>query len=213
MAMTIYLASEADEIGHLYTKEGEEIEVYFKNEEGELHELEMPLELAAEENNPILPATNEVIWGVISFSILLTVMLWKGVPAMRKAMQARTDKIQGDMDAAEQAKADANAEKERYLASLGDARAEANGIIDEARQQAEALKADRSAAMETELAERRTAAMADIENAKAQATADLQSDITRIAIGAAEAVVEQSLDTDSNKQLIESYISQVASSN
>ncbi len=212
MAMTVYVFEE-HEIEELYNKEGEEIVAFTKNEEGELHEVELPLELAEEENNPILPATNEIIWGVLAFSILFVVLLKKGVPAIRAAMQARTDKIQGDLDTAEVAKQDALAEKEKYLASLGDARTEANAIIDEARDQAEALKTDRASALDAELAERRAAAMADIEIAKTQATADLQAQITQIALGAAETVVEHSLDNETNTRLIESYISQVASNN
>ncbi len=212
MAMTAYVFEE-NEIEGLYNKEGEEITVFVKDEEGELHEVETPLELAEEENNPILPATNEIFWGATAFAILFAVLLWKGVPLVRTAMKARTDQIQSDLDAAETAKQEAQVEKEKYLASLGDARSEANAIIDEAREQAEALKADRMAALESELAERRAGAMADIEIAKAQATADLQAQITQIALGAAETVVEHSLNNETNTRLIESYISQVASNN
>ncbi|MFV1991015.1 MAG: F0F1 ATP synthase subunit B [Acidimicrobiales bacterium] len=210
--MTAYVFEE-NEIEGLYNKEGEEIIVFVKDEEGELHEVETPLELAEEENNPILPAVNEIFWFTTAFAILFVLLLWKGVPVIRTAMKARTDKIQSDMDAAETARQDALVEKEKYIASLGDARSEANAIIDEARGQAEALKADRASALDTELAERRGAAMADIEHAKAQATADLQAQITQIALGAAETVVEHSLDNETNTRLIESYISQVASSN
>src|SRR4051812_9097103 len=43
--------------------------------------------------SPILPQTNEIIWGALSFLILLFLM-WKfAVPSIKKAMEARTDRI------------------------------------------------------------------------------------------------------------------------
>jgi len=54
--------------------------------------------------SPILPETNEIIWGGSAFLILFVLMVKKGFPAVRGAMDARAEKIRSDLDAAEQAR-------------------------------------------------------------------------------------------------------------
>ncbi len=53
----------------------------------------------AEAPNPIIPAIDEVIWGTLSFLILFAVMAKYAYPALKKVMEARSEKIQGDLDA------------------------------------------------------------------------------------------------------------------
>ena len=200
---------------------GEEIESFEINDEGEvvvivngeeelLDEI-LPLSIP-EENNPILPETKEVIWGGLAFFILVALLAKFAFPSVKQTMDDRAARIQGDLESAESAKDEAERLQREYEASLANAKAESNRIIEEAQAQAEALRAERVAALDTELAERRAAAMADIEAAKAQATADLRGQIAELAIGAAEKVVGQNLDAASNTQIVEDYISSVATS-
>jgi F-type H+-transporting ATPase subunit b len=159
--------------------------------------------------NPILPATNEIIWGSLAF-IILFVAMWKwAYPAIRKAMEDRTAKIQADLDAADGARQEAEELRAQYDAQLADARAEANRIIDEARQQAEAVRTERIAAIDQEIADRRAQAEADIAGARARAEAELRTQVATLAIGAAEAVVEQNLNDETNRQLVENFIDRV----
>ena len=84
-------------------------------------------------------------------------------------------------------------------------------MIEEARQQADALRRDLQERAEADIAELRQRAAADVEAAKSAAIADLRQQVADIAIGAAELVVQRSLDRDTQIQLIENYINQVAS--
>jgi F0F1-type ATP synthase membrane subunit b/b' len=59
----------------------------------------------------------------------------------------------------------------------------------------------------------RERASADVEAAKTQAIADLRREVSSLAIGAAEVVVQRNLDRPTQEQLIENYINQVASRN
>jgi len=161
--------------------------------------------------SPILPATDELLWGSISFVVLLGLM-WKfAYPAIKKGMEARTERIRGDLDAAENAKTEAVGVLDGYKAQLADAKSEAARIIEEARQSADALKKDQEARLQTELAETRARATADIDAAKAQATADLRGELAALAVGAASAVVNKNLDPATQTQLVEDYINQVGS--
>lgn len=159
--------------------------------------------------NPLLPETNEIIWGSIGF-VVVFLGLWRfGFPAIKKSMEERTAKIQADVDAAEQAKADAEAVKAEYEAKVADAKTESARIIEEARQAADQLRADQQARLNDELAQARATAQADIDAAKGRAMDELRAEVSEIAIGAAESVVGANLDRNAQIQLIEDYINRV----
>ncbi len=179
------------------------------------------IELLAEGNSiddcqaapsPILPEINEIIWGAVGFFIVFGFIAWKGYPAMKKGMNARTERIQGDLDAAEAQRTEAGTVLSEYQAQLADARNESARIIEEARQAADEVKATLVAKAEADVAEMRSRASSEIDAAKAQATADLRNEVAALAIGAAEQVVERNLDRDTNVALVEAYIDQVGAS-
>ncbi|HCB34119.1 MAG TPA: ATP synthase F0 subunit B [Acidimicrobiaceae bacterium] len=166
-------------------------------------------EAVAEAPNPIIPAWDEVIWGSLAFLILLVVM-WKfAYPAIRKAMEGRTARIQAEIDAAAAANREAQELRARYDARLVEADAEAARIVEAARGEAERVRRERLAAIEPEIAERRAQAEADIEAARVRALADVRSQITSLAVGAASQVVMASLDADAHRRLIDDYIDNV----
>lgn len=159
--------------------------------------------------NVLLPETNEIIWGAIGFLTVLFFMMKFGFPAAKRYMTERTAKIQADLDAAEQAKADAEAVRADYESKVADARTEAARIIEEARQSADQLRSEQQARLNDELAAARAQAQADIDAAKAQAMNELRGEVATIAIGAAESVVGANLDRAAQTRLVEDYINRV----
>ena len=160
--------------------------------------------------NPLLPETNEIIWGAIGFLVVFFFIAKFGMPQMRQAMNNRTEKIRSDIQAAEDQRSEADSVLAEYRAQLQDAKSEAGRIIEEARQAADQIKRDQEARLQSELAELRTRAIADIDGAKAQAMNDLRGEVAQLAIGAAETVVQRNLDATTQTQLVEDYINQVA---
>ena len=159
--------------------------------------------------NPILPATNEIVWGGMAF-VLLLIALWKfALPPLKKGMSDRTERIRTDLERADGAKAEAEGVLAEYRAQLADAKTEATRIIEEARQTGDAVRADMQKRAEADILEMRQRARADIEAAKVQAIADLRQEVGSLAIGAAELVVKKSLDRETQQQLVEDYINQV----
>jgi F-type H+-transporting ATPase subunit b len=160
--------------------------------------------------NQLLPETNEIIWGALGFFVVFF-FVWKlGLPAIKKGMDARTERIRADLDAAETQRTEADTLLAEYRAQLNDAKNESSRIIEEARQSADALKRDQESRLQSELADLRNKAAADIEAAKVQAIADLRGEVAQLAVGAAEVVVGKNLDQATQVQLIEDYINQVA---
>ncbi|MDQ1374082.1 MAG: F-type H+-transporting ATPase subunit b [Actinomycetota bacterium] len=162
--------------------------------------------------SPIKPATNELVWGALSFIIVFGLLSKLAYPAIKKAMDERTNKIREGLDDAERTRAEAQTILEEYQRQLNDARNESNRIIEEARQTAEQLRQDLMQRAEAEVGELRRRAQEDIAAAQERATADLRAQVAELAIELAEKVVERNLDRDTNMALIESFITQVGSS-
>lgn len=152
---------------------------------------------------------NEVYWGSIAFFVLMIPVFMKGVPAMKKAMADRTDRIRVELAEAQQAKTEAQAALSASTADLPDVDAEADRLRREADETAARLKTDLVAKAHADAAAIKERAAADAENDKRQALADITEEVGRLTRGATEAVVTDSLDAAAHDELIESYINQV----
>jgi len=157
----------------------------------------------------ILPAKNELIWGTIAF-VLLLVGMWKiALPPIKTMMTDRSDRIRDNLDEAEKAKSDAQRVLEEYQLQLADAKNESARIIEEARQTAEQMRRDLMVRAEAEVNELRDRTRTEIDAAQQRAIADLRAQVSELAIGAAEIVVQKNLDRDTNRALVERFIEQV----
>ena len=165
-------------------------------------------------NGPWLPGDlNEVIWGTIAFLIVFA-LLWKFAKApIAKALAGRTQRIADELGEAEQARVAAEEERDRIKAALADSDAEAARIIEDARQSADSLRTDLAARAEAEIASLRERAESDLATTRAQAEADLSGEVSRLALGATEQVVQSTLDDPAQQRLIDDYIRQVGNQN
>ena len=161
-------------------------------------------------NGSVLPSDiNEVIWGSIGFLIVFGLIFWKGGPAIKGMWNGRIERIRAELETAETARAEAEAKLAKVDADIANADAERRRILDEARETASSLKAQIIAKAGTDAADLRARGAADVEGAKAQASSDLQAEIAALALGAAEKVVANSLDSSTQAELIENYIQKV----
>lgn len=161
--------------------------------------------------SPLKPENSELVWGTISFLLLLGIF-WKfGYPAVTKAMKTREDRIRDDLEQAEGAKGEAENVLAQYNAQLADARAEAGRIIDEARQAADGVRRDLIARAEADAADVRARAQEDARTAGERVMADLRGRVSDLSIELAEKIVERNLDRDTQLALIDNYIDSVGS--
>lgn len=158
--------------------------------------------------SPILPATNELVWGILSFAILFVLLAKFGFPAVKKGMDARADRIRTDLDEASAARDEASSILDQYQRQLADAKSEASRIIDAARQDADKIRQDLHRQAEAEVSSIRQRASDDIAAQAERVKAGLRAEMAQISIELAEKVVERSLDRDTNLALIESFITQ-----
>ena len=155
------------------------------------------------------PEKAELIWGAVAFAIVLVGLVKFAFPALKKGMKAREEKIRSDLEGAEKARLDAETERASYQSQLGDARGEANRIVEEARAAAEQVRADVLAKADADAAGTRQRAADDVRLARERAMSDLQAQVGDISIGLAEKIVERNLDPATQRDLVESYINSV----
>ncbi len=167
---------------------------------------EAPGAVAEKTTNPILPATNEIIWGAISFTVLFVLISKFAYPAVKKGIDARAEKIKGSLDEAERTREEANGILDEYRRQLADAKNESARIIEEARQSADKLRQDLKKQAEAEVAEIKARAQDDISAQVERAMGDLRARVADMTIELTEKVVQRNLDRETNLALIERFI-------
>lgn len=170
-----------------------------------------PIDVCQKAPNPILPTNSELFWGTLSFLVVLGLLGKVALPALKKGMAARTAKIEGDLNAAAKAKTDAEAEGATYRAKIGDAKAEGDKLIDEARAQAEVVRKDLIARAETDAAEIRRKAVEDSAAQGTRLKGELEGHVKRLSVDLAEKVVGANLNRETNAALVDKYIADLAS--
>ncbi|HEV2907279.1 MAG TPA: F0F1 ATP synthase subunit B, partial [Actinomycetota bacterium] len=166
----------------------------------------------AEENeaSDLYPHANELIVGAIAFAVLFF-FVWKWVlPRLNTVLEARREKIQGQLEEAERARREADEVRRRYEDQLKEARGEANRIIEEARKTAESLSKDMLAKAEDESRKVVARAQEEIRSERERVFEELKATVAELSISVAERVVGESLTKDRQMKLVDSYIAELA---
>ena len=142
---------------------------------------------------------------VVFFAIVWT-FAFKPVSAILADRKARIEKGLQD---AEQARRDReNAEAER-VATLGEARREANDILTRAQKVAQETRDADIAATREELERMRVRAAAEIEAEKVRAIADVRAEVADLALLAAGRVVGETMTDERQRRLVEEFLAHV----
>jgi F-type H+-transporting ATPase subunit b len=170
--------------------------------------------LAAEQEGiELMPAEPELIWGLVAFLLLLGIMYKFVFPNANQMLEDRAAAIVGKMEEADAKLAEAEQAKTTFEAQLGDARGEANRIIEDAKSTAESLRADIVARAESEAAAIVERAQADIAAERERALQELRTQVGAISVELASRIVERELDTSTHQVLVDEYIQRLASQN
>jgi len=168
-------------------------------------------EAASSDKQNLYPHAPELIVGALAFAIIF-VFMWKWViPRMNTLLDERREKIQGEMEKAEHARVEADAELARYKEKLAGALDESNRIIEEARRTADQLRADLQAKAEQDAQAIVGRAQEEIRAERDRVFQELRTQVGELVVRLAGKVVEKELDTSTHARLIDEYIEQVAS--
>lgn len=161
----------------------------------------MMMTFLAEEGaqNPLIPSGAELVVGLLCFFIVFGLLGRRLLPNIQKTLEERHDAIEGGLERAAEAQAEANRTLEEYKAQLAEARHEAARITEQAREQGAQIIAE----MREEGTRQREAIIAaghaQIDADRRQVTVALRQEVGRIATDLASKLVGESLE-DSARQ-------------
>jgi F-type H+-transporting ATPase subunit b len=153
---------------------------------------------------PFDPATfgSQLFWLVILFGLLYLLMSRVALPQVGSILEERDRRIAGDLAEAARMKEASDAAVAAHEQALAEARQNAHGIAQKARDAAKAEAAADRARIETELNGRLGAAEAEIAGVKTRALAEVDA----IARDAVEAIVEALVGTKVGKAEVASAV-------
>lgn len=162
------------------------------------------------EASDLYPHLTELLVGAIAFAIVFAFMAKWVLPRLNQVLDERREKIQGEMEKAEAAHKDAQAELDEYRAQLAGARDESNRIIEEARKTAEQLGKDLHAKAEQDAADLVVRAQEEIRAERDRVFQELKASVGQLSVELAGRVVGESLDAARHEKLVDDYINEVA---
>ncbi|MFV0406087.1 MAG: F0F1 ATP synthase subunit B [Propioniciclava sp.] len=146
---------------------------------------------------PLLPEhPEEIVIGIILVGIVWWVIRKYVVPVFEKTYAERTEEIQGGIERAEAAQAEAAAALKEYQEQLALARDEASSIREDAKAQGTAIIADMRQQAADESSRMLANAKTQIEAERVAAVTELRSEIGGLATTLAGRIVGESLDDD-----------------
>jgi len=168
----------------------------------------------AAEPNPVPrgllePNLGLMIWTLFIFVVLAAILAKFAFPKILAAVEAREQALEDAIQSAKRDREEAARILAEHRAALDASRGEAQKIIVDARAAAERVRSDLIEQAHAEQAIMLTRARQEIENEKTKAIAALRKEAVDLAIAGASKVIEKNLDQQSNRDLVEKFLSSV----
>jgi F-type H+-transporting ATPase subunit b len=172
----------------------------------------MTLQLIPLAENPLLPEPLEIIMAVI-FTLLLWFLIARYVmPVFERTYAERTEAIQGGIEKAEHAQAEAQAALEQYRAQLAESRSEAAKIREDAKTQGSQILAEMREQAQAEANRIREAARVQLDAERSQVMNQMRAEIGGLATTLAGRIVGESLDDDERaRRTVDRFIADLES--
>ncbi len=158
-------------------------------------------------SSPLVPAWPELIIGFIAFLIVFGLLYKVLMPRIQKTLAERTDAIEGGLQRAEEAQAEAGRTLEQYKAQLAEARHEAARLREEAQEQGAQIIAEMREQAQAEARRITEAAQAQLAADRQQALSALRAEVGTLAVELASRVVGESLADDARQsRLVDDFL-------
>jgi F-type H+-transporting ATPase subunit b len=154
------------------------------------------MQLAAADPGPLNFVWSEFVLVLIIFAILFFLVRKYVVPNFEKNFETRHDAIEGGLERAEKAQAEAQATLEKYKQQLAEARAEAAQIRENARADAQRTLEELRIQAQEESARIVARGEEQLASQRQSVVRELRSEIGTLAVELSEKIVQQRLSDD-----------------
>jgi F-type H+-transporting ATPase subunit b len=157
----------------------------------------------------VSPSLGLTIWTLLLFGLSMFV-LWKTVfPRITEALDKRQRAIEDSIDAADRTRKEADRLLEEYRERLRESREQAQGIIDRARQAAEAHEKNATADAKKERERLMEQTRRDIENETRRAIDQIRREVADLTVMATERVTRKTLTDEDQRRLVEETLGEL----
>jgi|JI91814BRNA_FD_contig_31_3029247_length_836_multi_3_in_0_out_0_2 F-type H+-transporting ATPase subunit b len=153
--------------------------------------------------NPLHVEQGLLFWSLVTFLLLFVILKKVAWGPLTKAIEERETKIRSDIDAAEKARAEADAAMARYKTQLDQAALEAKRMLDEAREASERVKNEILAKAREESESMRAQAAKEIASARDKAIAEIRTQIVDVAMSVSQRFLTKAIDKKEHERLTE----------
>jgi F-type H+-transporting ATPase subunit b len=150
-----------------------------------------------------------MFWTIVAFLVTLIVLKRYAFGPIQAMLDDRSNAIAADIDAAEQAREEAQTALSEYRAALAESRKEATQIVESARRTAEEQRREALAELEAEKARQVERARAEIDSERRRSLQEVKATLADLTVAATEKVVRKRLDESEQKRLIDEALSDV----
>jgi F-type H+-transporting ATPase subunit b len=157
----------------------------------------------------ITPNVGIMIWTIVVFAISYYVLRRTVFPRIGEALDQRSKKIEGDIDAAEHTRQEADKVLDEYRERLKEARGQADEIVQRARQAAETHEREAKEQGQGVVTEAAKRAEREIEAATQRALGDIRKEVADLTIMATEKVTRKTLDDEDQRKLVEQALGEL----
>lgn len=164
------------------------------------------------EGDPMHLVTLEMIWAAVLFVVFAAILGFVVWPKILGALQAREEKLEGDLVGAETARAEADQALAQYKTQIAEAQKEAQKVVDEARKSAEAAGAKVKAETEAEIGRMKDRATAEIASAKDQALSEVYAQTAELSTQIAGRILKREINAADQQQLVSDSLAELTKS-
>lgn len=151
--------------------------------------------------------TNLMFWTLIIFLVLFWLLTKFAFGPITAAVEAREKSLEEALVAAKRDRDEAATLLAQHRAQIEAARGEAQKVIADARDIAEKMRSDMLEKARAEQQATLERAVGEIQREKERAVAQLRREAVEMAIAGASRVIEENLDSDRNRKLVERFLS------
>lgn len=155
----------------------------------------------------INPST--AIFAIINFLILVIVLKIFLYKPVCKMLDSRKQEVVDNLNAAEEAKLEAQKLKDEYASQIQNARNEAQEIIHQAAKIGEQTKTDIVAEARDEAARLTAKAQEEISREKTEALNEIRNEVADLAVLAAAKIVGKAIDVKDHEAMVNNFVKEV----
>jgi F-type H+-transporting ATPase subunit b len=159
--------------------------------------------------NLLSPSGGLMLWTLVIFLFLFFILGKLVFPKITAAVEAREKALEDAIEGAKRDREEAAKALAEQLQQIEAARVEAQKIIVEGRQTGDKLRAQMIEETHQQQQQMLERARREIEQEKERAIAELRREAIELAIAGASKVIEQNLDDQANRKIVENFLSSI----